>query len=179
MALVLLSASFQSLPPLPTIKLGPSSAASRVGGCVCSRPLWVSPANSPVRLQVSPAATPTPTGVFNQRFEALFPPHWSPGLCGLLCSLPFVRFICANVGPQGLLVLGLPAPLVPHSASLGPPQPRESSPPRCPSPPLLPVWMNVYVVFPWCWTPLPLDFSVSSGCARRRSVSTYAAILVL
>ena len=69
---------------------------------------------------------------------------------GLLCSLPFVQFICArmwgrgvlpaallalfsatlspapsvylcvNVGPQGLLVLGLPAPFVPHSASLGP-----------------------------------------------------------
>ena len=29
-------------------------------------------------------------------------------------------FICANVGPQGLLVLGLPAPFVPHSASLSP-----------------------------------------------------------
>ena len=28
--------------------------------CVCSRPLWVSPKNSPVRLGVSPAATPTP-----------------------------------------------------------------------------------------------------------------------
>ena len=41
--------------------------------CVCSRPLWVSPTNSPVRLGVSPAAASTPTGVFNQRFEALFP----------------------------------------------------------------------------------------------------------
>ena len=30
------------------------------------------------------------------------------------------RFICANVGPQGLLVVRLPALLVPHSASLGP-----------------------------------------------------------
>ena len=35
-----------------------------------------------------------------------------------------------------------------------PPQPLESSPPRCPSPPLLPVWMNVYFLFPWCWSPL-------------------------
>ena len=72
------------------------------------------------------------------------------GLCRLLCSPPFVRFICGrmwcrgvlpaalsapfsatlspalsvylcrNVGPQGLLVLGLPASFVPHSASLGP-----------------------------------------------------------
>ena len=29
-------------------------------------------------------------------------------------------YLCANVGPQGLLVVGLPAPFVPHSASLGP-----------------------------------------------------------
>ena len=41
--------------------------------CAHSRPLWVSPMTSPVRLGVSPAAAPTPTGAFNQRFEALFP----------------------------------------------------------------------------------------------------------
>ena len=69
--LPLLSAGFQSLPPLPTIKLGPSGADSRV--CVRSRPLWVSPMNSPVRLGVSPAAASAPTGVFSQWFEALFP----------------------------------------------------------------------------------------------------------
>ena len=40
--------------------------------CVHSRTPWVSPRNSLVRLGVSPAATSTPTGVFNQRFEALF-----------------------------------------------------------------------------------------------------------
>ena len=28
----------------------------------------------------------------------------------------------------------------------------------CPSPPLLLVWMNIYFLFPWCWTPLPFDF---------------------
>ena len=35
-----------------------------------------------------------------------------------------------------------------------------SSPLRtsCPSPPLLPVWMNVYFLSPWCWTSLPFDF---------------------
>ena len=54
-------------PPLPTSKLGPSGADSPGGWvCVCSRPLWVSPMNSPVRLGVSLAAA-TPTGVFNQR----------------------------------------------------------------------------------------------------------------
>ena len=41
--------------------------------CAHSRPLWVSPMTSPVRLGVSPAAAPTPMGVFSQRFEALFP----------------------------------------------------------------------------------------------------------
>ena len=28
-------------------------------------------------------------------------------------------YLCTNVGPQGLLVVRLPAPFVPHSASLG------------------------------------------------------------
>ena len=30
--------------------------------------------------------------------------------------------------------------------------------PSCPSPHLLPVWMNVYFLFPWCRTSLPFDF---------------------
>ena len=30
--------------------------------------------------------------------------------------------------------------------------------PGCPSLPLLPVWMNVYFLFPWCWISLPFDF---------------------
>ena len=30
--------------------------------------------------------------------------------------------------------------------------------PGCLSPPLLPVWMNVYFLFPWCRTSLPFDF---------------------
>ena len=72
--------------------------------CAHPRPLWVSPTTSPVRLGVSPAAAPTPRGTFNQRFEALFPPppHWSPGLRGLLHSPPFVPvYLCTNVGPRG------------------------------------------------------------------------------
>ena len=37
-------------------------------------------------------------------------------------SLPAVClvYLCANVGPQGLLVVRLPAQVVPHSTSLGP-----------------------------------------------------------
>ena len=105
---------------------------------------------SPVRLGVSPAATPTPRGVFNQRFEALFPhagalgyivcfaPCRSSGLsvheCGVGGVLPTALpapfsatlspalsvYLCATVGSQGLLVVRLPAPVIPHSASLGP-----------------------------------------------------------
>ena len=72
--------------------------------CAHSRPLWVSPTTSPVRLGVSPAAAPTPRGAFNQRFEALFPgagalgcavclvPRCSPGLsvgeCGAAGCYP-------------------------------------------------------------------------------------------
>ena len=70
--------------------------------CAHSRTLWVSPMTSPVRLGVSPASAPTPTGVFNQRFEALFLPCWSPGLRDLLRSPPFVPvYLCTNVGPRG------------------------------------------------------------------------------
>ena len=79
--------------------------------CAHSRPLWVSPTTCPVRLGVSPAAAPTPTGVFNQRFEALFPPCWSPGLRGLLRSPPFVRVICGRMWCRGVLPATLPAPL--------------------------------------------------------------------
>ena len=104
MALAPLSAGFRSLPPLPTIKLGPSSADSQVGGWTCahSRPLWVSPTTSPVRLGVSPAAAPTPTGVFNQRFEALFPHTGALGCMVCFTSAPFLPvYLCVNVGPQG------------------------------------------------------------------------------
>ena len=87
MAPTSLSAGCQSLPPLPTVKLGPSGSDSQVGELVHAlRPLSVSPTNSPVRLGVSPTATSTPTGVFNQGFEALFPPRWSPGLHSLFRS---------------------------------------------------------------------------------------------
>ena len=65
------------------ISITPSATHNQIGplwcwfpsgwACAHCRPLWVSPKTSPVRLGVSPAAAQTPTGVFNQRFEALFP----------------------------------------------------------------------------------------------------------
>ena len=39
----------------------------------------------------------------------------------LLRSPPFFPvYLCMNVGPRGLPVVGLPAPFVPHCTSLGP-----------------------------------------------------------
>ena len=63
--------------------------------CACPRPLWVSPTTSPVRWGVSPAASPTPTGVFTQRFEALFPHAGALGC--VVCFTPRCSswFICA------------------------------------------------------------------------------------
>ena len=83
------------------------------------------------------------------------------------------------MGPQGLLVLGLPAPFVPHSVSLGPATAMGvlSAPVPVSAPP---TGLDEGLFFiSLVSDPLAVQFSVSSGCARRRSVSTYAAILVL
>ena len=122
--------------------------------CVCSRPLWVSPTNSPMRLGVSPAATSTPMHVFNQRFEALFPCTGALGCMVCFTSPPFLPvYLCVNVGPRGLsatTLWGLLAAAWPAPFHNPPPcwvrQPPLALSPLCPgypSPPLLRVWMNV------------------------------------
>ena len=145
-----------------------------------------------MRLGASPAAASTPTGVFNQSFEALFPHAGALGctVCFTLPTLPpfLPVYLCMNVGPQGLLAVALPAPFVPQSAiSLGlAALPRVLSSPGCLTPPLLLVWMNVSSLSPWLLDLHAVRFSVSSGCflflnfccpsfgcARRHSVSTY------
>ena len=56
--------------------------------------------NSPVRLGVSPVAASTPTGVFNQRFEALFPCAGTLGCTVCLTPQLFLPvYLHANVGP--------------------------------------------------------------------------------
>ena len=73
----------------------------------------------------------------------------------------------------------LPAPFVPHSASLRPAMATRvlSAPVPISAPPtgLDECLFFISLVLDF----LAVPFSVSSGCARRRSVSTYAAILVL
>ena len=53
---------------------------------------------------------------------------WAHGVLPAALPAPFsatlspalLVYLCTNVEPQGLLVVGLPAPFVPHSASLSP-----------------------------------------------------------
>ena len=86
------------------VSVTPSTTHNQIGplwcwfpcgwACARSRPLWVSPTTSPVRLGVSPAAVPTPLGIFNQRFETLFPHTPAPTLepwAARSASLPAVR----------------------------------------------------------------------------------------
>ena len=109
---------------LHRISTTPSATHNQIGplwcwfpsgwACARPRPLWVSPTTSPVRLGVSPAAAPKPTGIFNQRFEALFP--CAGALDCVVCFAPCqsFRFICAGMWGCGVLPAALPA----HSPSL-------------------------------------------------------------
>ena len=98
--------------------------------CVPSRALWVSPMNSHVRLGVSPATASTPTGVFSQWFEALFPHAGALGcaVCHPIHQLQPCRPPAAlpascsltRPAPQSTTLLGPPAAalLRVHSARL-------------------------------------------------------------
>ena len=143
--------------------------------CARPRPLWVSPTTSPVRLGVSAAAAPALTRAFSIRGLRLYFPALEPWVAwsALLPAVCLVS-LCANVGPQGLLVVGLPARTPPVSVPVLPwatPRLPISAPPTCLDEGLF--FISLVSDF------LAIQFSVSSGCARRRSVSTYASILVL
>ena len=158
------------LAPLCWISVTPSATHNQIGplwcrfpngwACACSRPLWVSPTTSPVRLGVSPAAASTPMGVFNQRFEVLLSLTGALG-CMVCFAPPTVCpvYLCTNVGPWGLLVVRLSAPFLPHSASLWvPPRQCESSLPQLPvSAPPTGLDECFFFLSPWCRTSLPLD----------------------
>ena len=129
--------------------------------CACSRPLWVPPTNSPVRLGVSPTATSTPTGVSNTCAGV-------PGCEVCFTAPPFLPvYLCANVGLRGLPAAAWPAPFhnpPPHRVHQRPPCHASPLCPSCPSPPLLSVWMNVSSLSPWLLDFHTVRFSVSSGC---------------
>ena len=110
------------LAPLSTgLSVTPSATHNQIGCLWCwflsgwtsahSRPLWVSPMTSPVSLGVSPAADPTPTGAFNQRFEALFPHTGALGSSVCFSPSRLSRFIYAQVWGCGVIPATLPAPL--------------------------------------------------------------------
>ena len=171
--------------------------------CICSRTLWVSPTNSPLRLGVSPAAASTPKG-FPISGLRLYFSEVEPWGCAVCFAPPLFLpvYLCTNVGLQATAFRGLPAascqPAAAWTAPLHNPPPRwvhqplsycESSPPSCASPPLLLVWMNVSSLKTWLLDFHTVRFSVSSGCflflncccpfgcVRRHSVSTYTSIL--
>ena len=91
--------------------------------CVRCRPLWVSPTTSPVRLGVSVAAASTPTGVFSQWFEALFPCTGALGsaVCHpvhqLLPRWPAAALPPPSLAPQSTSLLGSPASALPQVLS--------------------------------------------------------------
>ena len=108
-----LLASFQSLPPLPTSKLGPSGVDSQVDGLMyilvpcgsLQQTLWWGWEFIPLR---------QPPQVFTARgFEALFPRPGTLGYMVCLASRVFLRvYPHANVGPHGLPATTLPTPIL-------------------------------------------------------------------
>ena len=115
---------------------------------VCSRTLWVSPTNYPVRLWVSPTGT-TPTGFFQLEVLRLY---FSMLESWVVWSVLFPSccfwFICTQMWDCLLHQL----------------QPfHESFLPICPSPPLLLVWMNFSSLTPWLLDFHTVRFSGSSG----------------
>ena len=135
MALALLSAGFQSLPPLSTSKLGSSGADYQVGGFV----YILGPCGSLQQTLLSGweflLLLPHPPQVFSVRgFDALFPSAGTLGCTVCLAPQFFLPVICTRMWDRPICQL-LPG--------------RESSLPNCPSPPLLQVWMNVSSLTPW------------------------------
>ena len=139
--------------------------------------------DSPERLGVSSAAASTPTGVFNQWFEAFFPCTGSLGC--MVCHL-----VHQLLPRRPATTLPTPLHNLPPCWVCQLPPCLESSLPGCPTPPRLQVWMNVSSLTPWLSDFHTVRFSYSFGwflflncccpsfgCVRRHSVSTYTSIL--
>ena len=179
--LALLSAGFPSLPLLPTIKLGPSGADSWVAWLVYILGLcWSLQWTLLWGWEFLPLL-PQPALVFSIK-----------GLRLYFLPLELYVFLLPSCSSQVICTQMWNHPVgnpLPHRV-LQPPPCRESSLSSCPSPPFLPVWMNVSSLTPWSSDFHTVRFSVGSGwfcsyicccpsfgCVRRHSVSTYASIL--
>ena len=129
MPLAPLSAGFQSLPLLPTTKLGPSGADSQVGWFVCLSNKLSCEAGSFSHCCLNPHRC------FQSEVLRLYFPGLEPWVAWSV-SLPicFSWFIFMEMWDLPV------CQATPCS---------ESSPPTYPSPPLLPIWMNVSSLTPW------------------------------
>ena len=119
MALAPLSAGFQLLPLLPTIKLGPSGAPSLVGGFVHVLGSCGSLLGTPVRLEFL-LLPPQPPQVFSISGLRLYFPTLEPWVAWSVAESTSRHLAASPLCPAG-----------------------------CPSPPLLLVWMNVSSLTPW------------------------------
>ena len=131
-----LLAGFWSRPPLPTIKLVPSGTGSHMGGLM----YVLGPCGS---LQLTLLwgweflLLPQPPQLLSVRgFEALFPRAGTLGCAVCLSSQLFLLvYLHTNVGPPAATS---PALSSSHCLAMHP------FCPGCPSPPLRPMWMNVF-----------------------------------
>ena len=113
MAPASLSSGFQSFTPLPTIKLGPSGAGSRVGGPVHT----LGPCGSLQQPLLwgweSLLLPPQPPRAFSIRGLRLYFPELEPWVVRSASlpasSQPFVQFICAQIWGCRVLPTALPA----------------------------------------------------------------------
>ena len=161
-----LPAGFESLPLLPTSKLGPSGADSLGGWFVyvlgpCGSLQWTLLWGWEFLLLLQPPQTFSVRG-----FEALFPHTGNLGCT--VCLVPQLFFSVyphANVEPPALPVSTLPGP--PAAALLVPFSSHRLAVsllhPGCPSPPLILAWMNVSSLTPWLLDFHTVWFSGSSG----------------
>ena len=155
-----LSTGPQSFTPLPTIKLGPPGAGSRVGGLVHALGPYGSVQWPLLWGWESLLLPPQPPRAFSIRGLTLYFPTLEPWVtqsASLSAVCPV--YLCMNVGPQGLPVVRLPALFVPHSASVGPA--RATRVLSAPAAPLHPSYWSggkFIFLFPRCRTSLPFDF---------------------
>ena len=113
-----LSTGCQSLPPLPTIKWAPLVLVPEwVGLCILEAPVGLSNDLSCEAGSLSCCCSPTPTGFFNQRSEALFPHAGALG--HVVCFAPrrLSRFICARVWGLRAATRHTACPVLRHSES--------------------------------------------------------------